>query len=655
MNLKPLYHLKERLEQAAIAGTGLLGEDVRLRRAVGELAPLVSASPVFARLEGAVQTLLTAPAEERPIQLLEALSLIHAVVYTQGTAGVSGTLTPMESAPGRYVEASYQQLQPLLTALTSTGSGRMAVVEQTCQEHPEYFADFRVLPLVVRALGDGYSELVQLAITILSRMGKTVLPALEQGFDPAGNREMTHRVTVMEHVAGGEANDFYLSRLEEAKKEVRAALIYALRHREDNAERLIELCETERGKSREMAHWALASLDSPAAWEYWDRLAAKQPRQAVQYMTLSTTSKASSLVAHVLDQWLAPYEADPDAPIDQDGARKLQALMEALPGKCGPDICQLYRRMAALCPVMDKKSWKNAQNQSMALRFYLPDRSKSLPNSLSFSQALAKALRLSLLLHPSEELAALAGELAQTDPIFVYVAIIGALLTKPTSEAFTLSEQCLHRWNVLKKQRNGRVSGPVDPVHILYHAMEGLHWNRQKQRQEYQISLQDPKTGFQTSDVLIHPIAAPLDRRWYPLLMNNKWADYQTDRLLFSLVDPEDQELCTQVGEYLYKRALTLSEHVSIHDYLRWLKELGWKCCKGLLVSWCRKQSRFHSGYVEYLIQELPGSDLDIADEVEHLLELAKKQSLKVGHLWDPAPLEEWVATVRQNAAQNKN
>ena len=33
MKLQPLYDVKERLEQAAIAGTGLLGEDFRLRRA----------------------------------------------------------------------------------------------------------------------------------------------------------------------------------------------------------------------------------------------------------------------------------------------------------------------------------------------------------------------------------------------------------------------------------------------------------------------------------------------------------------------------------------------------------------------------------------------------------------------------------------------
>ena len=37
MNLQPLYEVKTRLEQAAIAGTGLLSEDFRLQRAGEEL------------------------------------------------------------------------------------------------------------------------------------------------------------------------------------------------------------------------------------------------------------------------------------------------------------------------------------------------------------------------------------------------------------------------------------------------------------------------------------------------------------------------------------------------------------------------------------------------------------------------------------------
>ena len=50
MNLQALYDLKERLEHAAIAGTSLLQEDFRLRRAVEALAPLAKANPVLEKI-----------------------------------------------------------------------------------------------------------------------------------------------------------------------------------------------------------------------------------------------------------------------------------------------------------------------------------------------------------------------------------------------------------------------------------------------------------------------------------------------------------------------------------------------------------------------------------------------------------------------------
>ena len=49
MNLQPLYDVKERLEYAAIAGTGLLSEDFRLQRAAEGLKPLAATSREIGR------------------------------------------------------------------------------------------------------------------------------------------------------------------------------------------------------------------------------------------------------------------------------------------------------------------------------------------------------------------------------------------------------------------------------------------------------------------------------------------------------------------------------------------------------------------------------------------------------------------------------
>ena len=183
MNLQPLYDVKERLEQAAIAGTGLLGEDFRLQRAAEALKPLAAASPVFAKLDGGLQALLSAPAAERGGLLLDLLALTNAVVYTQGKTGIEGELVPLPAGSGQYRELSYGQLHPLLEALTTTGGGRMDVVQSAWENHPEFFTDFRVLPAVVNGLGDSYVELAELQYRSGSINYIDVLDAQRRYFD----------------------------------------------------------------------------------------------------------------------------------------------------------------------------------------------------------------------------------------------------------------------------------------------------------------------------------------------------------------------------------------------------------------------------------------------------------------------------------------
>ena len=101
MNLQPLYDVKTRLEQAAIAGTGLLGEDFRLQRAAEQLKPLAGASPVFGKIDSGLEQLLSAPAEARSGLLLDLLALVDAVAYTQGKTGIAGDLVPLPAGSGQ--------------------------------------------------------------------------------------------------------------------------------------------------------------------------------------------------------------------------------------------------------------------------------------------------------------------------------------------------------------------------------------------------------------------------------------------------------------------------------------------------------------------------------------------------------------------------
>lgn len=285
MDLQPLYEVQERLEHAAVAGTGILNEDFRLKRAREGLAPLAAASPVFAKISAGLEALLAAPPEKRGGALLDVLALVDAVVYTQASAGMAGELEPLPHGVGTCQEVSYGQLRPLLEALTGTGGGRYNLIKEAFANHPEYFADYRVIPALVAGLGDSYGELADLNADILGRQGPGILPLLEAGFDPAGGRGMARRVEVMSRAAGAQANDFFLAQLPQAKKEIRLAIIDALGCQEANAPLLLELCRTERkGVARDLAHRALARLNRPEGEAYLAEQADHDPDQMLEIL-----------------------------------------------------------------------------------------------------------------------------------------------------------------------------------------------------------------------------------------------------------------------------------------------------------------------------------------------------------------------------------
>lgn len=88
MNLESLYNLKERLENIVIAGTNLIDDDFKLKKAVEDMSSLASVNPVFAKIQTAANAIFTTEKENRNKQILSVLGTVYAVVKTQGTIGV---------------------------------------------------------------------------------------------------------------------------------------------------------------------------------------------------------------------------------------------------------------------------------------------------------------------------------------------------------------------------------------------------------------------------------------------------------------------------------------------------------------------------------------------------------------------------------------
>ena len=350
MDTTPIYELRERLRAAAMAGTSLLAEDFRLRRVCETFKPLAAASPVFAKIGQLTEQLLSPDISHPQGALLDAVSLTDAVICTLGAVDVAGEITPLEivgseeTADAMIVNAPYSVLKELLEGLEGTGGACYRIRE----EHPALFRDYRVKYALVQALGASYAEFANdVAKWLCEDKDKSILPLLYRDFDPAGKREMVRRVEVIEAVAGADANDFYIKMLDTAQKEVRQALIFALRHHQDNVPLLLEMTKKERGKNKDAAFWALANIENAQAAAYFKKYAEKNPKAVLGYLTDASSEWAAEVVEELCDRVLEQIENINEVSAEEkdlsDVFYLLHDLLRALYGKGGAHGCECYK------------------------------------------------------------------------------------------------------------------------------------------------------------------------------------------------------------------------------------------------------------------------------------------------------------------------
>ena len=313
MNLQPFYELRERLVFAAAAGTQLIPEDFRLREAGKKMEAYAKASPVFAKISQLASRLSDGGEEGRSETLLELLGLLDAFLITQAESQVEGEVKDILACSGgrdssacsqgragltcneerdslacsreedggenalnvqgeegigclngQYRNIPYSKLHPLQEALTSTGSGRQVLLTEAYEEDPELFSDYRLRPLLVQALGDSYGEIADMVCRWIVHIGSPMLPLLKEGFKADGKRDMVRRVQAISAIGKDQENDFYRKYLGESTKDVREALIHALRFHQGNTSILFDLLKTEKGKLRDGALWSLSFMEGDA-------------------------------------------------------------------------------------------------------------------------------------------------------------------------------------------------------------------------------------------------------------------------------------------------------------------------------------------------------------------------------------------------------
>lgn len=584
MELTPLYELRERLRAGAIAGAALAADDFRLSRALEGLAPLEKASPVFARIGELTRNVLAPDCPDRAGALLDAITLCDSVLCTQGAVAVSGELSPLPAGKkGRaYTNAPYSVVAPLITALTTKGSGHIGLVQDTLATRSGIFQDYRIQKALVKALGASYGELADTVQKYLIGQDESLLPQLMESFDPAGKKEMVRRVQVIENIAKEKANDWYLEQLPQAKKTVRGALIYALRHTPENGALLAELAGKEKGDNRENALWALGRIEAPEALPFWrERLEKKDMAESVKYFEASYSGAAGALTAELFQKELDEDPSDPDKPSLEEKEKRLNLLFTALAGKTGEAVCDVYRKGAALGTALDgSRVWKdkngNPVNEQM---FFRRQRSGGRP----FSVILVEVLQQSIRSTADPMLCDLARELyGKYKGLWAAPVLTAALLTKGTGEAAEAGRKLLDTGLIDK------LTGKKRREQIMTIVCDGL-LGMGDQLPAY-ARLSEPTTvsiGAFRGDPPYRPIAAPLDLFWYEMFMETGM-----EQMLRALVKPKDPVIGQKVAEYFYRKISMGSLGMSINTACMVMRDCGWQNWKGLLENYCKHSSK---------------------------------------------------------------
>ena len=643
MDITPIYDLRARLRAAMIAGTNLLPEDFRLKRAVEAIAPLEQASPVFAKIGQLARALLDPAREDKEGALLDTITLVDAVLCTQGavavstsggqgaaaintnggqgtvdgsTSGGQGAKNEIEKLPGSgcgnvVTNAPYSVVSALTEALTSSGSGHYSFVTETHANRPELFSDYRVKAALVQALGASYSELAYRAERWLREEDVSLLPLLQNNFDPNGKKEMVRRVWVMEAIAPREANEFFLKQLPDAGKEVRQALIFALRHCPENEEILWDLEKTERGNCKKTVYQALAYMESSRAEQFFNELYQKNPQETMKYLGHSQCTWASRLVAREMGEQLKPFLENKDYVPDQERAEALKTVILATSGKTGTEIIQVLDKAFHLgirlnrC-TEDKKEKGRLQKGSVS--------------NLGF---LAGTVHSTISITADPEMSRFAMKLYEEKShgkedweIYFPAAALAHLLA---------DEDC-SGW--LSKQLIGGLRRPTKLYELIRNAWSGITWNDTRQKFLFQASQHGFEMMADYSIDYVHELKQDISGRIADVLM--KCQDEGIDAyLLPKCINPRNDAERTKLEEYFYKRALEISDNRS---YMRQLKSLGCRRCEGLAVHYFKRRAGKISlwEFKQFESYYLPGDTKAKYEELLKAYDLIKRGKVQI-------------------------
>lgn len=666
MNLNPLYELRERLSNCAIAGVNLIAEDFRLVRAVEQAAVLSSAAPVFQKIISHAQNLLSEACEDKASTLLETLALLDAVLRTQALYQIEAEALPLPISHNSIcADVPYSVLHPILEALTNTGGGRYSIILDAYRSCRQLYRDYRIKGALINGLSDSYAEISNLIEKwLIEENDPSIIPLLKKDFNPHEKKGMLHRFHVIEALAKDKENPFYLSLLEDSDKVLREAAISALRYSPENIPILLQLIASEKGTAKQAAQYALSSFHTDNAKLYWLGELKKASKGSL-FLRFSRQAYISDFIGERLLEVLERVLSQKENALSNGDISQIRSYFALLPGKDSEVLRTLYRYIAKNHMQLNKLCIKDGISQI----------SSAYHNSAAEKNFMNEFLNLFLdavIYTKSTDLYQLVEEFYHTygEP-YIQASFAVALLTKPAKEVYQTYFPILDR-AVQKKTPDQSIVAQalMDTLGRIHydsssdqHILSFLYYNTSEYNND--------KSSF----VLHMPLYEKLDTQWYSSLFSLNWKNNQEiymvdmtylfyrsmsfEQLFINLPDTSSDS-CKELVAWYYLKQLVKHPSGYIYGKLNIygrLKELGFSRCRFVPIFFNKKEVKKGTNHIVLTLDNVRAgldpsfSPETIIEQFEGLIELSQKKLITIYYknqeLTEYSLINQWIENIK--------
>ena len=616
--MNPLAELKERLVHITIAGTELIDEDFRLKNTLESFSVLAEKNPVFKKIYLSLKQLFDSEKSQKPIILLNVLGLVDAILYTQAQTNIDGEYKELETKENLQIlnQFRYSEVKPVLEALTTTGSGRLNVIEDAIKLTPNIFSDYRVLNALINDLDDTYGEMATRVFNIIESMGTGepqkfinftsyprnyrslifdkyylskvdkdyIISLLKSNFDPQGKKIMAKRLRLIAKIAKETENDWYLSILETAKREVKEECISALQYSDENISLLLELTKKERGKTKDMVYSTLGKFKFDNMVEFWKNELDKSLENASNLKETNSDELSDLLAYYIRTNLQNVLEED-----EQAKKYDYSKLISYTANKTSDKMLELYKWILEYRSLFKdvKGDWSNRSNYLVALNETITETLVS-----SCPEKLVNFLKNPYLYRHHKE------------PI-ISSCFIADLLTLPADEVY----KNWYKNPLLTTAKLEEVFRKIKYVDNTYYITTTPY-----RKNEYELNQ------------LQREIKEPLDERWFDYMIKLK-----LDNLLCQLAPREPYELCQKIGEYFYNKLSSYKSIASwqVLDCLDMMKYCSYNKFEGSILNVCKNHPQINTWELRSILHKFRDyTDIKTtSEEAKKILEFCKANS----------------------------